>query len=395
MAESVEGQTLSWLKFVGIGFASIILVGATGIYLFNQRNANSSVESNIPTASVVKSVNALGRLEPKNQVIKVSAPTSMGSGSRILQLLVNEGDLVRTNQVIAILDSRDRLQANLRESERQVELAEAKLVQVLEGAKQGEVSANRAAIAKLEADLNGEIQTQQANIRKLQADFENAKSELQRNQSLFNQGAISASNLDTKRLAFATAQAQLNAAEATLQRTKASLKAQVDQARGTLDQTLEIRPSDITAAQVEVDLAIATVAKNKAELDLAFVRSPATGRILKINARSSETIGSNGIVELGQTEQMVVVAEVYESDIAKIKEGQSAKITSPSGAFTNQLSGKVAQIGFKVAKQDVLNTDPTAATDARVIEVKILLDSPSSQQVIRFTNMQVNAEIFL
>jgi HlyD family secretion protein len=395
MAESIEKKAPSWLIFVGIGFASIILVGTTGIYLFNQRNANNSVESNIPTAPVIKSVNALGRLEPKDQVIKVSAPTSMGSGSRILQLLVNEGDLVKANQVIAILDSRDRLQANLRESERQVELAKAKLAQVLAGAKQGEVSANRAAIARLEADLNGEIQTQQANIRKLQADFENAQSELQRNQSLFNQGAISASSSDSRRLAFATAQAQLNAAKANLERTRTSLKAQVDQAQGTLEQTLEVRPSDINAAQVEIDLAIATVAKNKAELDLAFVRSPAAGRILKINSRSTETIGSDGIVELGQTEQMVVVAEVYESDIAKVKEGQSVKITSPSGAFTNQLSGEVAQIGFKVAKQDVLNTDPTAATDARVIEVKVLLDSPSSQQVIRFTNMQVNVEIFL
>ena len=157
--------------------------------------------------------------------------------------------------------------------------------------------ANRAAIAKLEADLNGEIQAQQANIRKLQADFENAKSELQRNQSLFNQGAISASSLDTRRLAFATAQAELNAAEATLERTQTSLKAQVNQAQGNLEQTLEVRPSDITAAQVEVDLAIATFAKNKAELDLAFVRSPATGRILKINAQSLSLIHiSQGIV---------------------------------------------------------------------------------------------------
>ncbi|PZU98898.1 MAG: HlyD family secretion protein [Pseudanabaena sp.] len=395
MAESVKRQPPDLRLLVGIGIASIVLVGGVGIYLFTQKNTDDSISPNILTKPVVQSINALGRLEPKNQVVKVSAPTSMGSGSRILQLLVNEGDLVKANQVIAVLDSRDRLQANLVESQRQVELAKAKLEQVLAGAKQGEVSANVAAIARLEADLNGEIQTQKANIRKLQAGLENAKSELQRNQSLFDQGAISNSSLDTRRLTFATAQAELNAAEATLERTQTSLKEQVNQALGTLDQTLEVRPSDIAAAQVEVDLAIATVAKNKAELDLAFVRSPAAGRILKINTRSSETIGSNGIVELGQTEQMVVVAEVYESDIAKVKEGQSVKITSPSGAFTNQLSGKVAQIGFKVAKQDVLNTDPTAATDARVIEVKILLDSPSSQQVERFTNMQVNVEIFL
>jgi HlyD family secretion protein len=47
-----------------------------------------------------------------------------------------------------------------------------------------------------------------------------------------------------------------------------------------------------------------------------------------------------------------------------------------------------------VAKKDVLDSDPTAATDARVIEAKIRLDAASSQQVANLTNLQVNVEIF-
>ena len=42
---------------------------------------------------------------------------------------------------------------------------------------------------------------------------------------------------------------------------------------------------------------------------------------------------------------------------------------------------------------DVLGTDPVAKTDARVVEVKILLDDGAS--VARYTDMQVEVEITL
>ncbi|HAA30372.1 MAG TPA: HlyD family secretion protein, partial [Cyanobacteria bacterium UBA8553] len=43
-------------------------------------------------------------------------------------------------------------------------------------------------------------------------------------------------------------------------------------------------------------------------------------RILKIHTRPGETVDAKeGIAELGQTDQMLVVAEVYESDISKVR----------------------------------------------------------------------------
>jgi HlyD family secretion protein len=154
-----------------------------------------------------------------------------------------------------------------------------------------------------------------------------------------------------------------------------------------------VRPTDIAIAQAEIDSAIATAEKMLVELEVAYIRAPKTGQILRIQARPGETIGEEGIVELGQTDQMYAIAEIYESDIGKIRPGQTASITSPSNAFEGNLIGKVDQIGLKVAKKDVLDSDPTAATDARVIEAKIRLDPAASQQVAKFTNLQVNIEI--
>jgi ABC exporter DevB family membrane fusion protein len=102
-------------------------------------------------------------------------------------------------------------------------------------------------------------------------------------------------------------------------------------------------------------------------------------------------IGSKGIVELGQTQQMYVNAEVYETDIYRIKLGQKATITSQS--LPGQLEGTVEEIGLAIGKKDVLGTDPVADINARVVEVKVRLKPDSSQKVAKLTNLQVKVFI--
>ena len=385
-----------WLVVVGV--VCMVGIGAGVLYLA-RLSTTTKLSAVVPQVNqpVASKVNALGRLEPVGEVIKISAPTnpSIGSGSRVAKLLVDEGNVVRSQQIIAILDNRDRLQANLIEAQKQVKVAQSRLDQVKAGAKPGELAAIQANVRNLQAELDGEIQTQKATIARLQAELQNADMEFRRNQSLYQQGAIAASALDSRRLALKIAQEQLNSAKADLQRTQRTLTAKIQEAKATWDKTAEVRPTDIATAQAEVDSAIATVGKIQAELDLAYIRAPKAGTILRIQAHPGETIGNEGIVELGQTDQMYVVAEIYESDIAKIRPGQTAKITSPSNAFAAKLNGTVEQIGLQVAKKNVLDTDPTAATDARVIEAKIRLDKAASQQVAKLTNLQVNVEIDL
>ncbi|MCU0551782.1 MAG: ABC exporter membrane fusion protein [Leptolyngbya sp. Prado105] len=376
---------------IAIGICSLVLVG--GGVLYFTRFQRSQLPSESPRTIVTSTINALGRIEPDGEVIRVSAPAISGTGSRIKELWVSEGDFVQAGQVIAVLDSRDRLQATLREAETQVAIAQARLAQVRSGARQGEIAARQAAVSRAEAERIGAVQTQQAAIARLKAALDNAEVEYRRHKTLYQQGAISASSLDSRRLSQQTAQQQLNEAKATLEQTQQTLSASTEEARATVDQVAEIRPTDVVAAQAEVEGAIATFQRVKTELDLAYIRASKAGRILRVQTRVGETVGSNGIVELGQTNQMMVTAEVYESDIGKINVGQSATITSPGNTFEGRLKGVVDRIGFQVAKRDVLDTDPTAATDARVIEVKIRLDATASQRVRGLTNAQVNVEI--
>ncbi|XPM52325.2 MAG: hypothetical protein EDM05_000295 (plasmid) [Leptolyngbya sp. IPPAS B-1204] len=48
---------------------------------------------------------------------------------------------------------------------------------------------------------------------------------------------------------------------------------------------------------------------------------------------------------------------------------------------------------MEINKQDVLDTDPAAQFDARVVEVKVRLDPSSSRRVAGLTNLSVQVEI--
>lgn len=172
--------------------------------------------------------------------------------------------------------------------------------------------------------------------------------------------------------------------EAVLGNARSETTRQQDLARRNLTSA-----SDLESAQMDLDVAIADLDAAKARLELAIVRSPIRAQVLEIHAYPGERVGPEGVMELGRTERMYAIAEVYETDIAEVKVGQVAKIRTP--AIDQVLLGKVERISLKVGRLDAIGTDPIAKTDARVVEVFILLDD--SEAVSRYTNMQVKVEI--
>lgn len=147
----------------------------------------------------------------------------------------------------------------------------------------------------------------------------------------------------------------------------------------------------MSVASAEVDEALANVKQAEANLALSLVRSPRHGQILRVITKEGEKVGNEGIVELGDTKQMMVVAEIYETDVHRVKVGQRATINSQG--LLQQLEGTVDEVGLRIGKKDLLGTDPAAASDARVVEVKINLHSESSRQAKALTNLQVDVVI--
>ncbi|MEG3986602.1 HlyD family efflux transporter periplasmic adaptor subunit [Microcoleus sp. S28C3] len=525
---------------IGLAIAATIITTGVGFWQVSQLRKAEELKAAAATAAATPvatrtSVTALGRLTPQGEVIKLSAP-SASEGARIELLQVEEGDRVIQGQIIAVLDTRDRLQAILQQADKEVKVKQAELAKIQAGAKTGVVGAQKAEVAKfeaqvqretegesaniarleaqlrreteaeqanvakfeaalqreteaeqanlakfeaqleretevqqsklarLEAQLRGEIASQNATVDRLKAELTNAEAEERRNKELSETGAISASAYDTKRLAVDTARHKVKEAQAVLEKTvqtlqeqivetKATVKQtvetgkqeinqsranlrrkletgrqeinqaratlnqkietgreqinqaeailkqkaetgqeQINQAKANLDQIAEVRPEDVQAAQAAIESAIATKQKAQVDLNLSYVKAPVSGYILKVHSRQGEGVNTqDGIVELGGTDQMYAIAEIYETDIAKVRNGQRATVTSP--VFGGTLEGTVARIGKQISKKDVLNTDPAADTDARVIEVRIRLDPESSKKVAALTNLQVEVKI--
>ncbi|MCC3527137.1 MAG: biotin/lipoyl-binding protein [Microcoleus sp. PH2017_22_RUC_O_B] len=464
-AESLSSNSPLVKQLVVVAaLATLAAGGTTGYTIWRSRlpDPNAATAAAAVAASQLTTVTALGRLEPRGEVIKVSG-SGAADGSRIDRLLVKEGDRVKTGETIAILDNRDRQQAAFDQAQKQVRVSQANLAKVKAGAKNGEIQAQKATIGRLEADRSneiaaqqaivarlevdrsteitaqqatiarlqaeqqGEIQTQQAAIARIEAELRNAINEQRRYSQLYQQGAISASTSDSKSLAAETAQQQLNEgkaklnqirqsrqqqineaqaklnqiqqsrqqqineAQAKLSQIQESRQQQIGEAEANLDRIAEVRPVDIEAAAAEVSSAQAAAKQAKANLALAYIRAPRDAQVLKIHTYPGEKVGNDGIVELGQTREMLAVAEVYESDAAKVRLGQTAKITSD--ALTGELQGSVEYIGLQVQRQNIVNTDPSANIDARIVEVKVRLDAASSQKVAGLTNLQVKVAI--
>ncbi len=370
---------------------ALVLSGAAFQYVFHfQRSTGGSLSNLATTTPTIRSVSALGHLRPEGEVVHLSAPSVLnGLGtSRVGKLLVKEGDKVKIGQVIAILDNFEELQAALKLTQEQVKVDQANLAKVKAGAKIGEIEAQKATIVGLEAELYGQTTAQEKTIARLEAEFKNGQLEYQRYHNLFKNGAVTASQLDSKQLRMKTAQIQLNEANVNRNRIEATFQQQIKAAKGTLNQIAEVRPTDVQVAQAEINKALANVAKAQADLALSYICSPINGQVLKIYTRPGEVVGNSGIVALGQTDQMNVVAEVYESDVSKLRVGQKATITS--NAFLGELQGTITKIGLQVNPQNVLSTDPAADVDARIVEVKIRLNTTAIQKVSALNNLQVN-----
>jgi HlyD family secretion protein len=283
-------------------------------------------------AQAEQGIAALGRLEPEHGVIKVTAPSTPEAllVGLLLELHVEEGDDVRKGDLLAVTDTATLMEAMTHEAQAHVRLAEREV----------EASRSKAVEACVRADV--------------------AAQEAERRVRLRAQGVAG--------------------------------EEEAESARGEADAMKASCASASTTVQLSetgVEVARAHLASVEAERQRSFIRAPVDGRVIDIMARPGELIGLTGILELAEVSRMKAIAEVYETDIRRVKTGQRATISS--AALEHELTGTVESIRHKVQKQDQIGTDPAARKNARIVEVTIALDD--SAPAAGLTNLQVDVLI--
>ncbi len=299
---------------------------------------------------------ALGRVIPRGDVVTLATPFGAGD-ARIAELRVEIGDVVSAGDVLAVLDSEPQLARAVATARANLAVSQAALEQSRETVR----------ASRLEAE---------ASLSRAEATEAAASAELDRTTALLERGVATRSVLD---------QAVARAQEAVrdVERAQATLSRYEPNGGGI--------QADIALAEANVTAAEAALAQAEQDLETAFVRAPGPATVLDIHVRAGERPDSEGILVLGDTTQMSVEAEVYQTLIGRVAVGDPATITA--NAFDGALSGTVTAIGLEIGRQSITSDDPAANTDARVVDVVVTLDPESSAAAARFTNLQVVTRI--
>ncbi|MFN2377788.1 MAG: efflux RND transporter periplasmic adaptor subunit [Candidatus Binatia bacterium] len=279
-------------------------------------------------ASGAMGVSALGRIEPEDGVLHIGAPSMVNavSGSIVRRLLVKAGEDVKEGQLLAETDNAPVEAAAVLLHQAEVELA----------AREAEAALGEEQDVCSRSEVAQRTSARRTNLRR--------------------SGVTSDEEAD---VAAGDAKALSGSCHAARLATKAAASA--------------------------VDVAKAKVQRAEAEYARTQILAPADGRVLRIIHHPGELVVADGVLEFGRVQRMYAIAEVYETDIRRVKVGQKATVTAE--ALEKPLAGVVETIRLQVRKHDATGTDPAARKDARIVEVEVLLDRPEA--VASLSNLQV------
>jgi HlyD family secretion protein len=231
------------------------------------------------------------------------------------------------------------------------------------------------------------IAAQEATIASLESKLANDKDILESQALLFTRGVASRRLNEDQKAIVAQDEANLAAARARLAELKHQFE--VDQINAQVQ--IRLAQAQLERAQAEFPIASlqAQIASAESRARRMALVAPVDGRILNIKLKPGEDVTNAPILTMGDTTLMRAVAEVYETDISLVKLGQSATVNSR--ALPHPVTGKVTRIGSMIFKNDVLNVDPAARADARVVEVWIDLDDVTLTEGL--TNLTVDVVI--
>ncbi len=333
----------------------LAVAAAGGVWLWLNQAPPPSAATTVASAPAAPiGVGALGRVEPASRIRRLNQPGGMAV-TRLDRLLVSEGDQVTEGQLLAEFADAAQKDAAVAQAEASVAEFRASLDRIRAAGRPSEVAAQRARIAALVAQLDL------------------AQREAERADRLVPTGAGAVAAADRARAA------------------AVRLAAERAQAEAELDSLLSSRPEDIALAQARLAAAQAALAKAQADAELSRVRAPFAGTILRIIARPGDQVGNDGLLEIGDLSRMDIVADVYETDLPRLRVGAPAEVVVPGEP--QRFNATLRGIGWTVRRTTQGNTDPVAAVDSRTVEVRLTLDEAGTEALRRRSNMQVQVAI--
>jgi HlyD family secretion protein len=304
--------------------AALLLTASCGK---KQDEAETEAPAPVQVAAVTedtvrRTVSADGTLFPFaqwNVMPKVTAP--------VARFLVNRGDAVKKDQLLATLENRDLI-ASAAANKGQVEQAQANLNNT-------ELASIPEAIVKAQTDVESD-----------QEQYDAAKRVLESRQELLKEGALARKLVDDAAVALASAKAQLETAKEHLRTLQAAGK-----------------QAQIAGAAAQVAAAQAQLRSAEAQVTYSEVRSPGAGIVADRPLYPGDIAAAGTpLMVVMDVSRVVARVNVPVGDASGIKLGQAATITIPETG--KEVQGKVTVVSPA--------TDPNSAT----VQVWVQADNP-------------------
>jgi HlyD family secretion protein len=309
-------KTLKWI-LIGVGILVIVLVVLSKMGVFGKDEGIKVTTEIVKKRTITEIVNASGKIYPEVEV-KVSPDIS----GEITELTVQEGDTVKKGQVLA------KIYADI-------------------------YSIQRDQAASGVAQSQAQVANSQASLDALKTQVEQAKRTYDMQKRLFDEKVIS--------------QNEFNIAESNLRTNTANYNAALQTIRG---------------GQASIQSAVANLSKANKDLSRTSVTAPMDGVVSLLNVKKGErVVGSNmmagtEILRLADMDKIEVRVDVGESDIPKVKLGDSALVEVD--AYSNRkFKGIVTQIASSnngAAAQSSISTTTNDVTQYKVF-IRLLKES--------------------
>lgn len=280
-----------------------------------------------------QTVACLGKISAGDTIARVAAPSPMGNTPIITKLFIKTGDQLKAGDKIAQIFGYEKANASY-----------------------------ESAVASLN------LQKSESELRLLRQ-----KIEFEELAGTYNQ------NLEVLRKDPPRSERE------KLEYEQKSIARRLEQSKRILEAMQQNEKNIIASAEVATQEALRS-------LDEFTVKAPISGEVIEVSAKLGEVVTEAGICEIANTDEMFVEAEVYVSDITKVKVGDIAEC-APEAFESEILKGKVVEISPYVKSNRLFSQDPSEYADRKVILVKIKLDE--SGKVKNLIGSLVRVRIFV
>lgn len=318
---------------------AVSLALTLSLTLFYSRGRATSSSTSIPRpVPSPKLVAGPGRVEPLSEDIQLGSELS----GKLRVVNVEEGEQVRKDQVLAVLEN-DDYRAQVLSAEAEVRTKEATLRKILNGARAQERSEAL------------------ASVRAAQAVMDNAQSDMERRQKLYAEGVISREEFEHYRREYDVAKAQ--------HQESVERHSLVDD---------RAREEDVAFGEEDLQLARARLEEAQARYRKTYIKSPINGTVLRKHHRNGESVSNSStapdpVLTIGDTRVSRVRVDVDETDVNKVRIGQKTYVTAD--AFSGQkFWGKVVRVGQLLGPKNVRTDAPTERKDTKILETLVELD---------------------